>query len=223
MADKERDSDRESGARWWFKNVIVPLIGSGGVATLLIAFFGPNRDKPREPTPLHTLSASPAQNTPISAKPEDTASQKGSASSPPHLQIPQELSKAGSPANGRSSPDKYQFTVFYEARHNRPVEADSPFVVIDLTLYLDGVAAARLVRDGQKYKEVASVATPTLGPHTYSLTGTITTRSISGDAIAANVGGEGEFDVQEGASYEVYWDPQKSPALHKPTYSLRQR
>lgn len=44
--------DTESGARWWFKNVIVPLLGSGGVLAVLIAWYlGQHKDPPSPPTP----------------------------------------------------------------------------------------------------------------------------------------------------------------------------
>jgi hypothetical protein len=33
-----KDSDKESGFRWWARYVIVPIIGGGGLIALMVAY-----------------------------------------------------------------------------------------------------------------------------------------------------------------------------------------
>lgn len=49
MADK--DDSKESGARWWFKNVIVPIVGSGGIVAVIVAIVNRPSQQPSAPQP----------------------------------------------------------------------------------------------------------------------------------------------------------------------------
>jgi len=55
----------EHGARWWFRYVVVPIIGGGGIVSLIVAWIG-RVQAPLAPSPSaqQVVASTPATGTP---------------------------------------------------------------------------------------------------------------------------------------------------------------
>jgi hypothetical protein len=61
------DNEKESAPRWWFKNVVVPMVGSGGVFAILIAWWLGRPQAQPSPNPPSGSNAARATGTNTSA------------------------------------------------------------------------------------------------------------------------------------------------------------
>jgi len=76
-------SDSESGFNWWIRYVIIPLIGSGGIAAVVVAII--NRPPNQQPATQSSIAGPQerAQTSDRTATPEPNPDQQKSLVEPP--------------------------------------------------------------------------------------------------------------------------------------------